>query len=78
MDRPPRIQFLCPKCEGTSWTALDKKIRCMSEENGLGSSCDATWKLSEAWQVFVLVRRFVSKMDYDHYNEKSKEKPAGG
>lgn len=67
-----RVQFHCPMCGGTAWTAEKGHILCMSEADGMGNVCDGKWKLVDAWKVFVLIRPFISKQDYDYYQEKTK------
>jgi hypothetical protein len=48
------IEFRCPECG------------CQDEF----PTCEHRQTKKDEWRIFVLVRRFVSKLDYDYYRER--------
>jgi len=56
----PTVEFRCPECgEGVADPLSKREVRC--------AGCKKTWKCRETHLAFVLVRRFISKLDYAHY-----------
>ena len=72
----PHIRFLCPECGSEAYTTSGKRVTCEGTEDESGiTECDSSWKLSDH-TPWVLVRRFVSKLDYDFFREK--QEPSSG
>ncbi len=54
------VEFRCPECGHQDSTTNPKgAVVC--------GNCDTRWKRGEHWKCHVLVRRFVTKLDYDYY-----------
>lgn len=77
-DHGERVEFHCPRCQGTCWSTYDpdyfeKGDRTMSTATGhchgpdTGWGCNFSWKRSEDWKVFyvVHVKSFESKEEYE-------------
>jgi hypothetical protein len=65
-QKPSEVQFRCPDDNGTEFkTGKKGEISC--------KACKREWAKKEVWQAFVLIRRFISPIDYDHYSEKAKK-----
>jgi len=66
------IEFRCPECGGgVPDRHLKKELQCLD--------CAKMWKHpKESFRAFVLVRRFISKLDYDHYCELKARKTSIG
>jgi ribosomal protein L37AE/L43A len=54
------VEFECPECgHKDHMTGAEGTKAC--------GKCNTQWKKKEHWRCHTLTRRFVSKLDYDHY-----------
>ena len=66
----PEIEFRCTYCGNDRMLDLGDTIVCDVETKSmLALKCKGKWPKKDAWRVCVLVRRFVSKLDYEFYEQ---------
>lgn len=71
-DTNQEIIFRCPHCGCRDYqvSKAKKVIRCQGQSSNGEEYCGAEWKAKDAWQCFALVRQFISKLDFEFYQEK--------
>ena len=68
-DTKLAIEFRCPYCDCQQYHIKNNKVFCEGRSSDGEDYCGNEWKQVEAWECFVLVRRFISKLDFGFYQE---------
>lgn len=67
MQAQLQLEFRCPHCDGRDHEIKKNVLTCLG--------CQAQRTKKEYWKYFTIVRRCVSRLDYEFYLERTPAKP---
>ena len=64
------VEFRCPKCNNDRKLELKGQILCdVESQSNQALKCKGSWPKKDAWKLYVVVRRCISKADYEFYEQ---------